>query len=254
MKRSTFAILLTLLVTLACAFASCNTGGMLPVPDGQGTGTGTISSSKDTENNYSSIIKELEEQILELKQDQYISESKRAQEIARLEALIMELEKNDTNNEGSSSPETRPDSTNTENENTQTDTEAKTDTETTPSPAGRFLYTVSDGKATITGFTGDDSTLTIPSSIDGYAVTCIADDAFESDTLQNVTIPDGVTKIGWFAFKKCTVLRTVTVPNSVKSIGYSAFPSNHKGFSIICHTDSFAASYAQSYGIPLTTI
>lgn len=244
MKRSTFAILLTVLITLSCVFAACNANNGIPYPDGQSEST-TVN---DVESNYSSIIKELEDQILKLKQDQYISDAKRDEEIIRLEALILELKQNNTDNETDTSP-------NSESNSATTESEKNEDSETKPNtPSGKFIYTVNDGKATITGFTGSDTALTIPSSIDGHLVICIADDAFDSDTLQSVTIPEGVTKIGWFAFKNCSSLRTVTIPKSVESIGYSAFPTGQKGFSIICHTDSFAASYAQSYGIALTTI
>ena len=240
MKKSTLTILLTVLFILSCVFAACNANQGIPYPDGQSD----ITESQSDENDYSSIIIELEEQILALKQDQYISEAKRTEEIARLEALILELKRADSDTDATESPDT--DTESGKNEDSESETENVT--------AGKFLYTVSDGKATITGFTGNDSALAIPSSIDGYEVAAIGDDAFDSDTLQEVTIPEGVTKIGWFAFKECSALRTVTIPKSVESIGYSAFPASRKGFSIICHTDSFAASYAQSYGIALTTI
>jgi len=40
---------------------------------------------------------------------------------------------------------------------------------------------------------------------------------------QNVTIPDGVTSIGNFAFSERTSLRSITIPESVTSIGNKAF-------------------------------
>ena len=248
MKKTTFAILLIILISLSCILAACNTGKDNYKPDGQSSNTG----QQETENNYSSIIKELEAQILELKKDQYISESKRTEEIARLEALILELRQTETEHESHSTIETE--STTTAESEKNESTESETSTDTVAPSTGKFIYTVNNGTATITGFTGKDTTLTIPSSIDGYAVSGIADDAFNSDTLQSVTIPEGITKIGWFAFKNCSALRTVTIPKSVESIGYSAFPTGRKGFTLICHTDSFAAAYAQSYGIAFTTI
>ncbi len=38
-----------------------------------------------------------------------------------------------------------------------------------------------------------------------------------------LTIPDGITNIGEYAFYDCTGIMSITIPNSVTSIGYSAF-------------------------------
>ncbi|MBQ9744981.1 MAG: leucine-rich repeat domain-containing protein, partial [Clostridia bacterium] len=43
------------------------------------------------------------------------------------------------------------------------------------------------------------------------------------DSLTSVTIGNGVTSIGRYAFSVCTSLTSVTIPNSVTSIGYRAF-------------------------------
>lgn len=42
-------------------------------------------------------------------------------------------------------------------------------------------------------------------------------------SLENVVIPDGITKIADKAFSLCEELKTITIPNSVTSIGESAF-------------------------------
>ena len=232
MKLSTLAILFTIFITISCVFASCNTQRIVHDID---TEAGNTSDTDD----YSSIIKVLEDQILELKQNQYISESKRTEEILRLEALIEELKL------GGKLP--TEDNSYTEGTDTDTDTE-ESHTE------ARFIYEVENGSAILTGYTGDDTELTLPSFIDGYAVTEIADDTFISDTLKAIVIPEGVKKIGWFAFKNCSALYTVTIPQSVEEIGYSAFPSRLGGFSVICPSNSFAAKYAASYGISATLI
>lgn len=227
MKRSTFALLFTVLLTFSCVFASCN------VRDGILSDSNTTDTEENTD--YNLLIKELEDKIIELKQDQYISETKRAEELLRLEQMILELKQNSDTDKNTES---------TDSEESTTETK----------PTGKFLY-VSDGsELTITGYTGDDSILAIPSYIDGIKVTGIADDAFSSDTLESIVLPEGIVKIGWFAFKECPSLRNVTVPDTVTSIGYSAFPRNQNKLSIICTANSFAAKYAESYGLSITFI
>ena len=92
--------------------------------------------------------------------------------------------------------------------------------------SGSFEYDVlDDGTAGITKYIDNGSkTVTIPSTIDGYKVTEIGDDAFEGCTgLTSVTIPSSVKRIKYYAFEGCTGLTSVTIPSSVTEIGDSAF-------------------------------
>ena len=45
----------------------------------------------------------------------------------------------------------------------------------------------------------------------------------ENVEITSLVIPNGVTKIGDYAFQNCTDLTSVSIPNSVTSIGYNAF-------------------------------
>ena len=56
-------------------------------------------------------------------------------------------------------------------------------------------------------------------------VTCIGKNAFSSGckNLTSITIPEGVTSIGRYAFQWCSSLTSITIPKSVTSIGWSAF-------------------------------
>ena len=81
-----------------------------------------------------------------------------------------------------------------------------------------------DFNTVIISYSGTNTSLDIPSVIDGYPVTEIYYGAFQNCTsLVSVTIPDSVTSIGDSAFSGCTPLTSVTIPSSVTSIGYSVF-------------------------------
>lgn len=76
------------------------------------------------------------------------------------------------------------------------------------------------------------NSVTIPSTItvDGvvYDVTSIGEGAFNSGLfsisgLTSITIPNSVTSIGGYAFRRCGNLTSITIPNSVTSIGEWAF-------------------------------
>lgn len=88
-----------------------------------------------------------------------------------------------------------------------------------------WTYTVSDGKASVTGIPSSTSgAVTIPSILGGYSVASIEGSAFyECRSLTSIIIPEGVTSIGDLAFSGCSSLMSVTMPDSVTSIGWRAF-------------------------------
>ncbi len=121
---------------------------------------------------------------------------------------------------------------------------------TAAAPLGeRFAYSIDNGKAIIGGYGGKDTYLAIPTHIDGYEVTGIGKNAFASSSLKCVIIGEGVQSIDWFAFRNSAFLSEITIPSSVTEIGYSAFEGCSSGLTIYCARDSYAYSYAKSYGI-----
>jgi hypothetical protein len=76
----------------------------------------------------------------------------------------------------------------------------------------------------ITGYTGSNQAVVVPSLINGLSVTGIGPYALlTNSSLTNVTIPNSVTRIGYEAFYNCSSLTNATIGKGVTSIGNSAF-------------------------------
>lgn len=89
---------------------------------------------------------------------------------------------------------------------------------------GDYSYWIQDGTVEITGYSGSDTKITIPSTIEDYTVTSIGYVAFRgNENIESISIPNGVTDIGIGAFADCTNLTNINIPNSVTSIGNGAF-------------------------------
>ncbi|PXV89571.1 Ig-like protein group 2 [Lachnotalea glycerini] len=87
-----------------------------------------------------------------------------------------------------------------------------------------YTYTVSDGEVTITGYSGGETDITIPDTVDGYQVTNIGVDAFyKNKTIVSVVIPKTVKIIEQFAFYNAINLREVTIENGCEKILANAF-------------------------------
>lgn len=91
--------------------------------------------------------------------------------------------------------------------------------------ASSFAFSTVNGAITITGYTGSNTSVAIPATINGYPVVAIGNTAFGGmSSIANVTIPNSVTNIGAFAFA-ATALTSINIPNSVIGIGQDAFAS-----------------------------
>ena len=92
-------------------------------------------------------------------------------------------------------------------------------------PAECFAHTPIDAAHTrITGFSGEADAISIPSELDGYIVTELADNLFSGcESLTYVQLPDSLTSIGAYAFNGCTNLKTPVFPKGLETIGYCAF-------------------------------
>ncbi len=90
--------------------------------------------------------------------------------------------------------------------------------------ASAFEYTTPDGNVLILGYTGTDTTVRIPETIDGLPVTDIGVDVFRNnETITHVYIPDSVTVIGENTFRGCTALVEVRFSDTLRYIPVAIF-------------------------------
>lgn len=92
-----------------------------------------------------------------------------------------------------------------------------------------FVLTLQNsGKYYITGYLGEETSLTVPGSIikdkDIYEITGIGKDAFRNNKkIEEVVIGSGIKTIGNGAFRSCIALRTITVGKNVTAVKNYAF-------------------------------
>ena len=72
-----------------------------------------------------------------------------------------------------------------------------------PKSDALYTYTVADGVITITGYSGSDVRLSVPEKIDGVRVVAVGREAFKNSSFREVILPEGINKIDWFAFSDC---------------------------------------------------
>ncbi|MGN1402733.1 MAG: leucine-rich repeat protein [Ruminococcus sp.] len=107
-------------------------------------------------------------------------------------------------------------------------------TDSAPSPIHEiqwkdwWYHIIDDSSIEITGYTGDENVIEIPSKIDGYTVKGIGDSAFYKYGYESyfyskkIIIPDNVGYIGNYAFSRCR-LSEISIPDSITQIGEAAF-------------------------------
>ena len=96
--------------------------------------------------------------------------------------------------------------------------------------SGKFKYVVlAGGNAQIVRYTGQESSVSISSSLDGHDITSIGAGAFKDCTsLKNITIWADIVDFGDEAFMGCSNLKKISIPAETKKIGKNAFKDCEK--------------------------
>ena len=86
-----------------------------------------------------------------------------------------------------------------------------------------FVYEKTEGGVVITGYEGESKDVVIPESIGDKSVVAIGSAAFDAKPIQSVIIPESVTRIEKYAFRRCGKLTSVTIKGNIKEIADGAF-------------------------------
>ena len=97
--------------------------------------------------------------------------------------------------------------------------------ESSNASSGDFTYSENgDGNITLTKYNGKETSLELPSVIDGKTVAAVGESCFAGNTsVKKIVLPDGITEIGDYTFECCANLEEVTLPDSLKTIGEGTF-------------------------------
>lgn len=87
-----------------------------------------------------------------------------------------------------------------------------------------------------------------PGTLDGKAVKSIGFEAFKFSGIKSISLPEGVTSIGNFAFYGCSGLTEIVIPSSVKTIGREAFRACSGLTEIIIPNSVTTIDYCAFYG------
>lgn len=114
--------------------------------------------------------------------------------------------------------------TNTTTTTTTTTTATNTATTTTTIAYGDFTFRLNEDGETLTvaKYNGSDTAVSIPSEVEGKAVTVIGEYSFSSTSCSNIislTIPEGVTRLEYNAFQYCNSLTNIDIPESLNDFG-----------------------------------
>ena len=192
---------------------------------------------------YESLIVDLQEALLNEKEENFIAVCEYKLTIAELEASIKTLAEQINSISVSQSSKKDP------------QFEQQNKEENTPNSAievlvkSDFAYDVNSGNITITSYQGSSQHVVVPAIINGYPVATIGEGAFQGSSIITVTLPDSIKTIDWFAFSGCTALSEITIPPSVNSVGYGAFEHCSPSLTIVCERNSYIEAYAASWGM-----
>ncbi len=86
-----------------------------------------------------------------------------------------------------------------------------------------YIFMTREDKYYLMGYVGEEKELILPDNYNGNNYEIYQYAFYERDDITKITVPYGVTAMGYKAFLGCKSLTSISIPNSVISIGYDAF-------------------------------
>ena len=86
-----------------------------------------------------------------------------------------------------------------------------------------YVFEKTEGGVMITDYTGEEKNIIIPETLGGKTVVAIGEAAFEAKLIETVKIPETVTLMEKYAFRRCGYLKSVTIEGRIKSLPDGAF-------------------------------
>ncbi len=88
---------------------------------------------------------------------------------------------------------------------------------------GDYTYTVHDGNAIVTKYTGSAEHVTVPATLGGYPVLRIGNGAFyDNHTVQTLTFSEGIRYFDSECVFNCSVLHTITYPSTAELVSFDS--------------------------------
>ncbi|MCR5611188.1 MAG: leucine-rich repeat protein [Clostridiales bacterium] len=86
---------------------------------------------------------------------------------------------------------------------------------------GDFTYTVSGSSAVVTGYTGGDEVVSVPSTLGGYPVRRVAENAFGYDcTAKKIVFGEGIKRFDARCLLSCPDLAEIVLPSTAEGIPF----------------------------------
>lgn len=105
-----------------------------------------------------------------------------------------------------------------------------------------------DNTIEITAYKGNETTVELPSDIEGRKVVSIGDTAFQNSQIESLYIPDTVERIGESSFHGCTLLELLKFYGDAPVIGEQAFASVECNVYYPVERDSWTDENMSDYG------